>query len=332
MKCRIVALILVVFFSGIVPSSAQQKKSKPRCSQYTFTLDNDYFLLNGSDRYYTNGVFLSFDQAISAKKLSVIKKTYTIDAGQMIFKQFTRKVWPTVLVSNAYPGGVGAIDRPITGYLFGKYSQSSFYKKQRMVKWGVSVGSIGSLSFGKEMQSGFHKSTGVGNWWDWVWDYQLKSEVGINTHGQFAFSVFKGNSFVQVTPITNATLGTIFTEASQSVLIQIGKANEMHESAYWNSRVSNNCGLLRHNTEMFFYYLPGIKHQFYNATVQGGLFAKDKGPITSEVKPWVASHKVGAMLSNGKYTFDMGVVFMGKEAASQFNNHAYGSIKVAYRF
>ena len=335
MITRIVFSVLNLFFIGCISTYAQSIKSKPLQNQVSITLENDYFVFKNTDRYYTSGIFASYDKAMKPKKSTVLNKTFKIEVGQMIFKQFTRKVWPTVLVSNAYPGGIGVIDRPITGYLFGKYSQQIFYKKQIMLQWGASVGTIGPMSLGRQVQSGFHKTSGVGNWWDWVWDYQLRSEVGVNLHSKFAFSIFKNKreSILQVTPITQATLGTTFTDASQSLFLQIGKTNAMHQSGFWNSRIAEKATTKPiHKNEIFFYYLPTAKYQMYNATVQGGYFLNDKGPIVSDIKPWVISHKLGAMFANDKYSFDASVVYLSKEAETQFNDHAYGSIRFAYRF
>jgi lipid A 3-O-deacylase len=331
MKRFYLLLTLLICFGSFNNVNSQQVKNKAYTKQASLALDNDYLL--GTDRYYTNGIYLSFDKLSRNQNPKVAKKIVGFELGQAIYKQFVRKVWPTVLASNMYPGGVGAIDRPITGYLYGKVKKKIFYTNNHLLQYGISVGTIGPASLGKEVQSGWHSASGVGSWWDWVWNYQLKNEAGINAHGQYAFPILKGKpgSLVNLTSVTNATLGTLFTDVSQSVVLQIGKTNSMRESSYWGSRMGHET-TANNKKEIFFYYAPEIKYQVYNATVQGGMFGDDKGPITSTPERILFTNSFGLLYGTHRYTVNIGVVFLTKEAVSQRYNHGYGKIGFAYRF
>lgn len=324
-----ITLLLLAGIS-ILPSAAQE--SKPGFTkQISIEWDNDYFALGGTDRYYTNGIYLNYKLLAKNSKPGE-KKIWDFELGQAIYKQFTRKVWPTVLASNMYPGGIGALDRPITGYLYGKVSRLHFFDKEQLFEYGISVGTIGDNSFGRQTQANWHKASGVGDWWDWVWKYQLESELGVNLHGQFAKSLFKHDAsrFFNLTSLTKATLGTSFTDASQSLVLQAGRFGKMNASSYWNSRLQNQKEE-KQSREYFFYYAPEIKFQVYNATVQGGLFRDDKGPIVSDPEPVVITHTIGAMYGNNRLSAGAGVSFMSKEAQSQRYNHVYGKVQFAYR-
>ncbi len=139
-------------------------------------------------------------------------------------------------------------------------------------------------------------------------------------------------SAFQLTPVTNATLGTSFTNISQGVFFQLGKLKPVSESAYWNAALSDDKTRQIKGPEIFFYYSPDLKYQLYNATIQGGLFRKDKGPIVSTVKPLVLTQQLGALYSFDRYTLRLGIVFESKEAKSQRFNHTYGSLQGSYRF
>jgi len=53
-------------------------------NEFGFKSDNDSYLGQGSDRYYTNGLFINFRRALDQQKLKagLEKKTYEISAGQ----------------------------------------------------------------------------------------------------------------------------------------------------------------------------------------------------------------------------------------------------------
>ncbi len=80
--------------------------------EFSFTNENDAYLFNQADAYYTNGIFLKATKAVEGRGL---KKTRFIEAGQMIYTPLIR------LTQTAKD-----IDRPYCGYLFIKLGQASF--------------------------------------------------------------------------------------------------------------------------------------------------------------------------------------------------------------
>jgi hypothetical protein len=70
----------------------------------------------------------------------------------------------------------------------------------------------------------------------------------------------------------------------------------------------------------------------YDATVEGGLFREDKGPVTFDVKPLVFSQQIGGMYSKNRWTIDFSLVFKSTEIKSQAKAHQYGSAALYYRF
>ena len=326
---RIVIGFVLIVFSPLSALS-QTNSARNFTNQLSFSMDNDHFLLQGKDRYYTNGLFLNFYYIKKKTSSKTIKQIIHYEIGQKIYNAHARKILPYQNSVNA-PVGIEQIDRPITGYLFFKASRANFYLNNTLFEKGISVGTIGANSFGKQVQTIWHKKTGVGNYWDWIWDYQLKSEVGVNLHGSYAVSINNKKSIFQVTPITNASLGTHFTNVSQSLVFQLGRFNAMKESSYWNSRLqtSNETVIKK---ECFFFYKPQLQFQLYNATVQGGFFRENKGPIISRTEPVVINHQVGLSFSGRRYSATYYVCFESKESKSQFNKHSYAGFNFARRF
>jgi hypothetical protein len=64
----------------------------------------------------------------------------------------------------------------------------------------------------------------------------------------------------------------------------------------------------------------------------GGLFLKDKGPITFDAETFVYSQQIGISLSAKRWSANYNIVLKGREVKSEAKPHSYGSISLAYRF
>ncbi len=316
-KIPLTSILLLCFFS----SKGQESTSSHFSKQLSFVTENDFYLMQGKDGYYTNGIMFNFSTIHHSKKASFIKQVDHFKLGQKIFTAFSRKIHTP-----------DQIDRPVTGYLYGQFLRTGFLKRRQFLQWGISAGTIGKASLGEALQNSYHKLIHINtSEWGWVWNYQLKSAFGINLHAKYGKALVENpNSLIQVTPVTQLSFGSFFTNASESVLFQFGKMNLQHNSAYWNAAVSDKPE--SYQPELFFYYYPQLTWQLYDATVQGGLFTKDKGPIISDPEPLVLLQQIGAMYSFKRYSLRMAVTFKSRVAKSQQYNHKYGSLQVNYRF
>jgi lipid A 3-O-deacylase len=315
-KLYCVAFVLCCSFL----TQAQSYKQPGFSQQVSVITENDRYLMQGRDRYYTNGLMFNYLKVGRTKNKAIIKQLHQFEIGQKLFTPFSRKIYDST-----------QIDRPVTGYLYGKYTQSNFKDRNQLLQWSVSVGAVGNASLGQQMQNTFHKIINVNSsWWGWIWSYQLKSAVGVNVHGLYAKGLLNNQtSFIQLTPVSQAIAGMDYANISQGLLIQLGKFNPLSQSTYWNASVDDE---QTPKTELFFYYHPELMVQFYNATVQGGMLIDDKGPIVSSIEPLVLTHKLGAAYAISRYTLKLEMIFQGKEARSQKFAHNYGGIHVGYRF
>lgn len=314
-------LLLSVSFSAITPTFAQDHE-RVFDQQLSFSCDNDFFAFRGTDRYYTNGLFLKYSTVGKSKHEKTVKQLNEWEVGQMIYTPYKREIL-----------AITEMDRPVSGYLYGKFSRSNFTAPGRLFSWGVSIGAIGKASMAKQVINDFHPFININSdWWGWVWDYQVKDEIGVNAHGKYAFSLIKKEgSLFQVTPVTNLTLGTTFTNASGSILFQFGRFNRMAQSDYWNAKIDKT-GLRTSKRELFLFYQPEVMYQGYDATIQGGMFRSDKGSVVWPIEPVVFTHHVGISFANKRYSLAFHEFYETKRAKYQFNNHSYGRIQMGYRF
>jgi hypothetical protein len=310
-------LVSTIFLSA----KSQQNRPEHFSKQLSFVSDNDFYLLQGNDGYYTNGFILNYNKLHNSKRSGILKQVDQFTLGQKMYTGYSRTIYSP-----------DEIDRPITGYLFFKFSRSDFFIKNQMFQWGLSAGTIGKASLGELIQTSYHKLIDINtSEWSWVWDYQLKSAFGLDLHGKYAKALVpNGNSFMQITPVSAATLGMNFTNFSEGILLQLGKIAKQSESAFWNASLTAKEN--KNQPELFVYYYPKLTWQLYNSTIEGGLWNKNKGPIVSDPEPFVLLQQLGAMYSFKRYTLGIGVSFSTKEAKSQRFNHKYGTLQMGYRF
>jgi hypothetical protein len=70
----------------------------------------------------------------------------------------------------------------------------------------------------------------------------------------------------------------------------------------------------------------------YDATVQGGLFNSNKGPVTFDPKRLQYSQEIGLNYAVKHWTLNFSVTFKSRDVKTQARNHQYGSAMIYYRF
>ena len=112
-----------------------------------------------------------------------------------------------------------------------------------------------------------------------------------------------------------------------------GKLVAFDRSAHFNARLqSATSGTGPVEKEWYLYYKPEAQLVFYDATMQGGMFLDDKGPLTSLPKRWLISNHFGGVYSTDALTFKIQYFFNTKESDQSLFRHQYGSLAMAYRF
>ena len=284
--------------------------------------DNDSYLGQGSDRYYTNGLFLNFRHALDQQKLpqGIEKKTYEITLGQKMFNPYS-----------GYAPDPATQDRPFAGYLYAEGTMNWFYSNESILKTSVQVGTTGKNSLAEAGQELLHRVIGF---YDLEgWDYQIKNELALNLSAQYTRLLGRvADNAVEFSFEGYANLGTTFTGAGAGLLFRTGSLNQLFNSAYTNAVIGNNAktkALVKR--EFFFYAKPQLNLVGYDATIQGSLSNNDS-PVTFGQKPFVFAQQLGVDYSSQRFTFDFGVIFKTKEVKSVARAHQWGSISMFYRF
>ena len=318
---KIILLFTIILNFSWFSLEAQTTNYK---SEFGFRSENDSYLAGGQDRYYTNGLALNFRTALNEMKFknkNLNKMILEMEAGQKIFNPQSGSISNSIYV-----------DRPFAGYLYGGVSLNFLFQSENNLKLSLNGGTIGPASLAKEAQELMHKVIGFYEIDGWQW--QVNNELAINASAEYNYLINRfANEKVDFTVNSYINVGNTFSGSGIGLTFRSGAINPLFKSATSQSRISNSA-IQKEFTEkeFFFYAKPMLNYVIYDATIQGGLFNKDKGPIVFDAKPLVFSQQIGATYSKNRITADFSILFKTKEVKSSAKPHQYGSIALFYRF
>lgn len=285
--------------------------------------DNDFYIDPNQDRYYTDGIFFNFRQALIPKKFSdvVEKKILEVEIGQKIYNPF----W-----SNAPDPATH--DRPFAGYSYIGGALSWFLKNEAVIRAGAQLGILGPASKAEQIQTEFHEKILKSYYPVAGWEYQVKNEVGLNTELSYQQLLLAPKKrFFDLAGTSTIQLGNTFSGLNAGVVLRVGKINPFYESAYGNSRLKAKDNK-RTRSELFLFTQPSVNFVAYDATIQGGLFRADKGPVTFSPRRLVYAQQLGLNFAWDRFNAKYIATFRSKEVKSEAKAYRFAGIIVSYHF
>ncbi|RZJ83823.1 MAG: lipid A deacylase LpxR family protein [Chryseobacterium sp.] len=290
--------------------------------EFGFQSDNDSYLGQGSDRYYTNGLFLHYRFATDQSKLKagMEKKIWEISAGQKMYNPYS-----------GYAPDPTRQDRPFAGYLYAGLALDMFKANESNLKTSLELGATGPNSIAQDAQNLLHRNFGFYTLDGW--QYQIHNAFQANLSAKYTKLMYRNaQQSADFSFEGYANLGTTFSGAGAGILFRTGNINQLFNSAYEHAVIGKNAttkALVKR--EFFFYAKPQLNYVAYDATISGNIFS-DNSPVTFDTHPIVFAQQLGANYSSQRFTFDFGVIFKTKEVKSSAKAHQYGSISMFYRF
>ena len=293
--------------------------------EFGFQSDNDSFLGQNSDRYYTNGLFLYYRHALPIKDTNDTRlknKVLGIEAGQKIFNP----------ISGAVPNK-SRIDRPFAGYLYIGSTLNLLYANESNLKIGAQLGVIGPAALGEEVQTVIHNTFGFYHLNGW--QYQIRNSFQLNLSGEYnrLLTRYKG---ADLSLNTYANLGTAFTGAGAGAMMRLGNFNQLFNSVSTQSTAIQKGDFTPLNKhEIFFYYKPMLNFVAYDATIQGGLFNDQDNTnreVTRTKKPFMFSNQLGVAYSGTRWVFDVAAILHSRDVKEMSRSHQWGAVTILYRF
>jgi lipid A 3-O-deacylase len=116
-------------------------------------------------------------------------------------------------------------DRPWAGYLYGSRLVKQSYKvaawnAERQDRFEISLGVVGPLALGREVQNFVHRAKGIGE--GMGWDHQLDNEPTILLRYDAILRLPACAKYVDFQPYGRAFLGTVLTAADLGASLRIG--------------------------------------------------------------------------------------------------------------
>ncbi|SKB98381.1 lipid A deacylase LpxR family protein [Dyadobacter psychrophilus] len=277
--------------------------------------DNDFFAK--SDYYYTQGY--SFEVITPGLGKNPLNKLL-LNKGQsthygLAFEHYG--FTPTSISSEA----ILYNDRPFAGCIMLKSFRISTdsLKKTRLVAI-LSTGMIGPAAFAGKMQTKIHEWTGDRD--PKGWQNQIKNDVVINYEVQFQKQVFNFKNIVALNTETQIQIGTLTNKAQAGLTVRVGKFNAPFENRPLKSRKNIQC---------YIYSQPLIGFNAYDATLQGGLFARNS-PYTlrsSQINRVTFQDNFGVVVQCWRIYLEYYQSFLTKEFRTGMD-HRWGGVKIGF--
>lgn len=306
--------LMMLLMFGAITATAQTKPA-----EVGIVLDNDLYVSTVNDQYYTNGVELFYRQIISHKKEIVNKKLLEFRLGQYIYNPQTNKALD--LSKN---------DRPFAGYLFGEVGINTFYQDQSVLKIGAQLGYVGPNAFGEEFQKGFHKLFGYNKIYGW--SHQIKNALAVQANVFYSKRLFtEQQRFVDFHLQAEGSLGTVFTGLSVGPVVRFSltKLVPVYNSNLYDGALQSDKNKTA-DREFYFYIIPKINYQAYDATIQGSLF-DDKSPVTFPLEPIRFNAEAGFKFRRNHWNLSYAFIYRSKELKNNdIKPYYYGSIGISY--
>lgn len=284
--------------------------------------DNDLYTSSKNDMYYTNGMELFYRFLSKNNNEKISKKITEFRIGQYIYN-------PRFINEAA----VDINDRPFTGYLFAEAGRSFFYKSESVLKTDFQLGFMGPNALGRETQESFHHLIGYKKVFGW--ENQLHNAFAIQAHVMYSKKMFptKHNDFIDLHFQSEANLGNIFTGVSTGFLTRIGfkKLLPIYDSNLHDASVSFEP---QYNIrEFYFYAMPSVNYQFYDATIQGSMFS-NTSPVTFDLEPLRFNAEFGLKYRHNNFNMSYSFIYRGRELKDPLTNtnsgYFFGSIRFGY--
>jgi len=296
---------------------SQEKYAK----EISFISDNDFYFSTFNDRYYTNGLFLSYKYLSKTKKENQEKRILEWQIGHEMFTPY-----------EAVVQSVNLHDRPFASYLFTSFGVNRIYKNDRTLNTTIQIGVIGPNAFGKELQDfihdiyGFKKAIG--------WKHQIKNAFGLNFNANYnQFLIKDPSNHYDISWINSAKTGTIYTNISSGFYARLGfkpLARIINSIAFKTNLNDKNTSFKR-EIESFLYIKPLVRYTLYDATIQGS-FLNTTSEVTKEVVPFVFHLELGLKFTANRFHF--GYIFnynTNKSKNLRYDNgNNYGTVSVHY--
>lgn len=172
-RISVLSIIMLTLCSGAAAQVVEQPR-EPRAT-LSLRIENDIYF---SDRYYTNGLKLSYTQEgddFLTSRLQFAALRLFVPDGRQAFE--TVSIGQKMCVSSdIHIPNPPVDDRPYAGWLYASFG-SHLASRDRLDSFAVNLGVVGPMSLAEDAQKLFHSIIGAD--WPEGWHNQIKNEPAI---------------------------------------------------------------------------------------------------------------------------------------------------------
>jgi lipid A 3-O-deacylase len=335
---------LIVLFSAVLSITAGDAwaDSQPRYDTFTFYWENDLFAK--TDRYYTNGLKLTWSTPyredhdsshLPAWSLPVInrlpgmgdgdaRRSVSITLGQEIYTPANTRT------SEDLPN-----DRPYAGYTYFSTGYHSIKGNVRS-NWELQAGVIGPLSLADKATNLVHRTIGVHL--DHGWSYQLRNEPGLEAVTEYQWRIAPadaGRGFnYDFVPHLGAAFGNVRIYVNTGAEFRIGwdVPPDFGTCPIRPGCESNTADEAQRTGKRFSMHLFTA---FDGRAVARDIFLDGNTYQNSphvRKKPFVADFSAGFALERGRLKASYAYVLRTREFKAQQDNHIFGSVNISWTY
>jgi lipid A 3-O-deacylase len=292
--------------------------------------DNDSYLAQGSDRYYTDGIYIYYRHALTVKEnTSLQNKVLGFETGQKIFNPQSGSI-----SFYGQPDNPKYIDRPFAGYLYVSSTLNFLYKNESNLKLGAQIGIVGPSAYGRQTQDFVHDNFNF--YHPSGWEYQVDNDFELNLSAEYNRLLARA-SWIDVSLASYFNLGNGFTGAGAGPLFRLGNFNRLFNSVSTQSTATGSGQAAPlHSHELFFYYKPQFNLVAYDATIQGSLLksrSTNSMEVTLNTERFIFSNQLGVAYSGKRFVIDLAAIIRTKDVKELVHStHQWGAITLLYRF
>lgn len=303
------SLLRFFFFIVSLNSISQQKFSK----SISLLTDNDLYISTNRDRYYTSGIFLTYNYLVKNNNQNIEKKIFEWQIGHEMFTPIS----PIVKFISKH-------DRPFAAHLFTGFNIKRALKNNTIINTSIKIGVLGPKALGDELQNAIHSLYGFREVTGWK--HQIKGAFSVNFGAEYMRFLGKDETnTLDATWVNSTSVGTVYTHVSTGLHLRFGflPLQNITNSIAFNTLLNNKATLYNNNAESFLYFKPTIRYAFYDATIQGS-FLNSTSEVTKELIPLVFDMELGFRCTINR--FNLGYVFNYNTSKSKNLQTTYGNI------
>lgn len=310
----------LVALASFLISCSLQAQTKLRTREVSLTNENDVYLFQNIDRYYSNGIFLNYRFVPNVYLNDSVQRKRIFDIG------IAQKFWTPQNLTLADPEDY---DRPYAGMLNVSLRMADFRNDKSRLSYGLDFGVIGKASGAQAFQEWYHKVFGFPQ--PLGWEYQVPNTLILDLKFEYdhQFELVPGK--LDLISSTAASLGTGFTHAIQRIDLRTGKLRKLSESAFFNALIGPGSKDIAVHHYFFLGY--GIQYVGHDTTIQSKVSNdSEQYPYAENILSWVRHIRIGFATSSSKSTFKITYNWLSREVDQwAAGRHAYIGLELALR-